>query len=279
MEHQQLAPTAIYLVLLALVAPGCQALHSYRPVAVLTRDAETGKPIADAEVHISYPHSDPNSAPYDSVGPTGADGIAHLRAVPYGDFDIAMAGSAPGYLAEHKPIPVKEMEAIKPAHFFEDVDKRPVNYVLELYAAEPAPSVELIVPTGYRGEIEVEVHAREDLRCQPGQRCFRFEVPAKGVAQLTGPALLHHVWFADYKAKYADGTPLPPDSKDNAIGFWFLHFGGATQFFFVGTRQDYDLRCKTPAPGPTRQHSNNGGGGGQGRRGRRGSQSNVDPGS
>ena len=50
-------------------------------------------------------------------------------------------------------------------------EKRPVSFVLELYTADPAPSVELVVPTGYRGVVDVDVQARENIRCQPGQRC------------------------------------------------------------------------------------------------------------
>jgi hypothetical protein len=280
MRRHLFARCLIYLALLLCSAPGCQALQSYRPVSVLARDAETGKPIAGAEVRISYPYSQPSCAPWDSVGPTGADGIAHLRAAPYGDFDLALAATATGYLEEQKTIPVKTVEAIEPAHLFETVEKRPVGFILELYTAQPPPSVELIVPTGYRGVVEVEVEAREDVPCPPGQRCFRYEVPASGIVHLTGPVLLRHVWYTDYSAKYTDGTPLPGDARDEAIGFWFLQTGGRSQSFFVGTRREYENRTKREGGGPGRSSGGGGGGGGggRGRRNRGGSQPPADAG-
>jgi len=280
MGRRPLARCLMYLALLLPTAPGCQAFHNYRPVSVLARDAETGKPIAGAEIHISYPDTQPSTAPWDSDGPTGGDGIAHLRAAPYGDYGIVVGAKATGYLAQQKAVPLLEVEALEPARWFEVVEKRPARFILDLYTAEPAPTVELIVPTGYRGVVEVEVQAREDIRSTPGQRCFRFEVPASGVVQLTGPPLLQHVWYTEYSAKYADGTLLPKDAKDEAIGFWFLQTGGRSQSFFVGTRREFDNRCKTQGGGTARQSGGSGGGsgGGRGKRNRGGSQPPSDSG-
>src|SRR5258708_1824758 len=91
--------------LLLVVAPRCQALHCYRPVTILARDAETGKPLPEAEVRISYPSSRAQFAPWESVNSTGDDGIVHLRAAPSGDFDVALTAKAKGYLTEEKSIP------------------------------------------------------------------------------------------------------------------------------------------------------------------------------
>ena len=51
-----------FLTLALALAPGCQALHPYRPVPVLVRDAETKEPIAGAQVRVSYPFTDPKLA-------------------------------------------------------------------------------------------------------------------------------------------------------------------------------------------------------------------------
>ena len=53
---------ACYLLCLALLVingSGCQTFLMQRPLAVQVRDAETKKPIAAAEVRVSYPHNRP----------------------------------------------------------------------------------------------------------------------------------------------------------------------------------------------------------------------------
>jgi hypothetical protein len=89
MRNPRLTRPLLFAALLA-VAPGCQAFHSYRPVPVLVRDAESKQPIPGAHVRISYPLMEPAYAPpADSSGPTGADGVARLRAAPYGEAGIS----------------------------------------------------------------------------------------------------------------------------------------------------------------------------------------------
>src|ERR1700733_2519280 len=179
----------IYPVLLLALACGCQTLHRYRPVAVLARDAETKKPIPGAEVQLSYPLTQASLAPYNSRGTTPEDGIVRLRAAPYGDLGVRVEANAPGYMYEEKYLTVAEVQAIEPAHWFEDVDRRPAAVVLELYA-DPHPTVELVVPTDYRGRIKAQFHIEPDAPCPPGQRCFTFTVPPSGVVQMIGPPLL-----------------------------------------------------------------------------------------
>ena len=88
MRNLRLSRSPIFLLVLFAFASGCQVLYRYRPVPVLVCDAETKKPIADADVHLSYPLSRDSRAPFNSSERTGPDGVAHLRAVPYGDFGV-----------------------------------------------------------------------------------------------------------------------------------------------------------------------------------------------
>src|SRR5262249_11215230 len=156
------ARSLIYLAFLLALAPGCQAFQSYRPVAVLAQDAETGKPIPGAKVSITYPGARPSEAPWDSSGVTGPDGVAHLQAAPYGDFGINVAASLTGYLSADKLVPIKSVAALRPAQLFEAVDQRSADVVVALFSG-PDPSIELVLPAGYQGLVKAEVQPREDV--------------------------------------------------------------------------------------------------------------------
>ena len=268
----------LYPILLLALAPGCQAFHQYRPVAVQVRDAETKKPIPGAVVHISYPLTRPSYAPYDSTGPTGGDGIARLRAAPYGDEGILIEAAAEGYLAENKHLSIEAVQAIAPAHFFEDVNRRAANDVLELYAG-PSPTVELVVPTGYRGIVKAEMLIQADATCPPGQRTFSYEVPPSGVIQVVGPSLLGRVGPSDFRARYVDGTPLTSHVREAEIGYWCVKCEGNFLHFLVGTRSEYDaLRPSQIMKDADAKRSTGGKGSGQGRH-RKNVQLPGDPGS
>jgi hypothetical protein len=268
------------VLLLALVS-GCQTLHSYRPVPVLVRDAETQQPIPGAEVHITYPFEEALRSPSPSSSATGADGVARLTAAPYGDIDLRVAVNAKGYLTEESGLPVKVVQAIEPLHWFEAAESRPVSLVVQLYAA-PDPTVELVIPTGYRGQIKAEVQVQEGLAGAPGQRHFSFEVPTSGVVDLTGPPILRHVCSVAVRARYADGTPLRRDAQGTEVGFWVLNDEGTYLRFLVGTHDEYNAVARSGEDGGKANRSSGGGNAnGGGRRGRRGSQSSQpssDPG-
>jgi hypothetical protein len=259
-------------VFLLVVAQGCQAFHQYRPVAVLARDAETGKPIPGAEVRISYPLTPPSSAPWDSNGPTQDDGIARLRAAPAGEAGILLQVSAAGYLSEEKNLSVEEVEAIRTAGWFESVEKRPASFVLDLYAG-PAPTVELVLPTGYRGHVKAELRVREDVPCPAGQRCFSSVVPVTGSVVVTGPSLLRRVCPLDFRARYEDGTPLSREANDAEIGFWCWKWENGAYQFLIGTRSEYEALRRSEQKSGGEGRTSGGKSSGQGKRGHKGGQS------
>jgi hypothetical protein len=204
-----------------------------------TRDAETKKPIPGASVHISYPMTNPDLAPWDSTGTTGEDGTVRLKAAPYGDLGIRVETTAQGYMFEQKHISSDEVQAIEPAPLFGVAESRPVSLVVDMYAG-PDPAVELIVPTGYRGPIRAEVQVREDARCPAGQRCFTYVVAPTGAVQVVGPPLLRRVVAPDFRARYADGTPLSRQVPDGEPRLWWVQAQGRYQYFLVGTRLEFD---------------------------------------
>jgi hypothetical protein len=238
MRNRRLAPCLVYPVLLLALAPGCQALYRYRPVTVLVRDAESKKPIPGAEVRISYPLTRPSASPYESVECTKEDGTARLRAAPYGDAGIVMGATAKGYMSEELSVLAETIREIEPASLLKPAAPQPTPFVVELYA-DPHPTIELVVPTGYRGVVKAEVQIRDDAPFAPGQRCFSYDVSSAGVARVIGPPLLHRVASMDYRARYADGTTLSQEGEPSAVGLRWLKCEGSDQYFAVCTRAEY----------------------------------------
>jgi hypothetical protein len=271
MRHPRLVRYLICPAILLAPVSGCAGLSNYRPVSVLAKDAETGNPIPGVEVRLTYPHGNPSNAPSVSSAITGTDGIAHLHASPSGDFDLSMAGSANNYMPEERAIPVKTVAAIEPAHLFEQVELRPVQFVLAMYSG-PHPTVELVVPEHYRGEVKVEILTQDHIPCPPGQRCFSFPVGSSGAVEVIGPALLRRVSFQDIIIKDVNGVQLSREATESEIGFWYVKGDGNDMYLFLGSLKEYitqypDVVVKTPHTGVTRS-SGNGQGGGRGRRNR-----------
>jgi hypothetical protein len=261
-------------ILVLAIAPGCQAFYQYRPVVVQARDAETKQPIAGATVHVSYPLTNTIEAPWDSGGTTGKDGIVRVKAAPSGDAGIQLDTIAAGYLTERQDLALEKIKAIEPAGWFEAVEKRPVTIVVDLYAG-PTPTVEFVLPNGYRGRVKAEVEIEADAPIQPGQRTFRYEVTPDGSVAVAGPALLRRVLPPDFHARYADGTILTGNARDGDIGLWCLNWKGKDFEFLVGTKSEYDHLRFASSPSQSGDHRSSGGNsGGQGRRGRKGNQGN-----
>jgi hypothetical protein len=258
-------------ILLLAFAPGCQAFHRYRPVSIEAMDAETKKPIPGVEVKVSYPLETSMSAPWESKETTGTDGIARLKAAPYGRAGIMVEVSAKGYMSEQKFLSIQEVQAIEPAHWFEDVTRRPASFVMEMFA-DPRPTIELIAPIGYRGQIKVKVQIQADPPSVVGQRLFRYTVPASGDFVVTGPPLFRQLASTNFCVKFADNSLLSPWAKESEVGYWFLKSEGTCYYFLVGTQRDYDdyRRSLQSGVGPSR---GSGQSQGKGRRGHKGTPS------
>ncbi len=239
MRNRRPARCLFCALVLAALGSGCQAFHRYRPVVIETRDAETKKPIPGASVHISYPLTSPELAPWDSTGTTGEDGTVRLRAAPYGDLGIRVETTAKGYMFEQKGMASEDVDAIQPVPLFGAAESRPVSLVVEMYAG-PDPTVQLVVPMGYRGPIRAEVQTRADATGPPGQRCFTYAVSSTGTVQVCGPPLLRRVVAPDFRARYADGTPLNRQGPDGEPRLWWAQSEGRYHYFLVGTRLEFD---------------------------------------
>jgi hypothetical protein len=270
MRNTRLAPWLGCPALLLALGTGCQALHGYRPVTVLARDADTEQPLPGAWAQISYPLASTFLAPQESSARSEADGIARLQAAPYGDKPLLLEVCAEGYLPERRLVPVADVKSTPPAHLFEAPGRRPVSCLVPLHAEKPVPTVELVLPPSYRGLVRVEIRVAEDAPDQAGPRWYSHPVPPSGVVCVTGPALLRRFTFPNFTARYADGAPLNQEAKGPEVGFWDVRFEENNFTFLVGTRAEYEeYRKGHPQESPGERTSPGGGKRGRGR-GRRG---------
>jgi hypothetical protein len=214
---------------------------------VLVRDAETKKPIPNAEVHLSYPLTRDSLAPCNASAKTAEDGLVRLRAAPYGPYGVQMETTAPGYQPQDLEVSVAAIQEVSPAHLFEKVGLRPANFTVEMYA-EPRFAVELVVPDGFHGLIKTESQIDENASCPSGQRCFRYEVPSSNTVLIKGPAILGRVSPSNYQARYAGGNLLGTKMDLVTVGFRWLKRDGKENYFVVGTQSEYDHFRRRLAP-------------------------------
>ena len=244
-------PYLLTPTLLAIPAlPGCHALEGGRPVAILVRDAETKAPIAGADIQVA---SVSGHLPKIVGSTTGADGIAHVKVDPAATIGYGVEVTARGYLTEEEDLSVDALAATVPVGLARFSGNNPAPAIVEMFAG-PRPTIELIVPNGYLGVLRAQIRARDDAPFPLGQRTFTFTVPASGLVEAVGPPVFHHGLVPDIRAKYADGSPLPRDAKDDAVS---LRLGraatGTTRFSslasaWTGPSTASRLRSTSPAP-------------------------------
>jgi uncharacterized membrane protein YgcG len=247
-------------------APGCLSLPGDRPLPVQVIDAETRQPIRAASVQIVYAFAPSPWAARGSTGTSVDDGIARLRVSASDDPAVTLEVSAMGYMSEERPLPAATIKALEAPHLFENTDHRSAAVVVELYS-DPRPTVELVLPPGYRGRVRAEVHVQDDMPLTPHQRNFVYEVAPTGAVEVVGPPILHRVFAPDFHLRYADASPLTQNARESEVGYWWLKSEGDVQVFLVGTKSDYDAAVRSGEATPVGTQRSGGGKGGGGRRG------------
>jgi hypothetical protein len=252
---------ASYLSLIAALTSGW-LLHDYRPVTVLVRDAETKKPIAGADVNISYLVMLNPFAPLPSSGKTDKHGVVHLRVAPYERCaGIFCRATAEGYnFPEDTRLSSDDIRKVKCPSLFSTKPPEPLTLVRELYA-DPHPTVELIVPPGYRGLFRADTEIVNEESCVVGQRIFTATVSSAGMATIRGSQVLCGNLSPDFRARYADGTELPSPrfGSDDVVALRWVTCTERSHFFVVGTQRDYDegyavLHKKNPSGSWSNDH-------------------------
>jgi len=240
MHNHLFAGCLLCLIFVVGLVSGCQVFHEERTVAVLVRDAETKKPVATAEVYLCQRLKRNEVAPCRSKGGfTQADGITRVRAEPAGELGLQVQAIAQGYLPEKVDLAADALKTSTPPAASAKGQARSPEVVVEMYA-EPAFSVELVLPPGYRGLVKAEVQLQDKLPLTARQRCYRFPVSASGEVQVRGPSLLRRVPVADFRARYANGPLLGTRMDAEKIGFHWLKGAGNQHYFVAGTQLDYE---------------------------------------
>lgn len=264
MSNRRLILFLVGLGFLLGASPGCLTTPRSPPVPVpvLVVDAETRAPVAGAAVRLWCPDPRAPGLGKDASGTTGPDGIARVQSAAKEDVGVVLGVTAAGYLAEQK-----DFRGNGTAH-----DGTPPGVMqVELFAG-PRPTVEFVVPNGFRGVIKAEVRV-EDPPAQPGRRAFSFPVGSDGTVQVVGSRVLGLGPGPDYRARYADGAPLTLNPEGLVIGFRWLGYRGDTQFFVVGTHADWNeahrefVKDDPPSRGTAAAGQGRAGGGGRGGRG------------
>jgi hypothetical protein len=256
-----------FSVLLLMIAPGCLSLHSQQPISVQILDAETKQPIPGADAQLTGLAA-PSS---NSSGAAGSDGTAHLKAATDGEPGLVVEAGANGYLDGKTHVPAETLRAAESSHGLSWFGRPPIPAVVELYA-EPRPTVELVVPAGFRGQVRARLQIQDDAPSTPGLRNFHCDVPATGVVVIMGPPVLDHAFAPDFRIQFTDGSPLSRNAAESEIGYWWLKSEGGYQCFFVGTPAEFAVARQTDdgVMAGTRKSSGDGKRGGGSGRGRRG---------
>lgn len=243
---------------ISTMAMGCQTLSGDRPLAVEVIDAESKKPITNAQVKLTYPMAQSGVSLQESTTPVSGDGIARIKVSSTSDYGVILAASADGYLSTDLTISNDSVRHLSAAGVFDRGDHRAPNYRLELYAG-PDFSIELAVPTGYRGLIRAKPKFEDQFTFRAGLRHFQFNVSSNGQVELAGPAVLRHILPVDYSATFADGTAIAKNADETIVGIKYWKMEGADQLFVVGTKSEIEGFVRTNTPDPTDAPRSSGG--------------------
>jgi hypothetical protein len=207
------------------------SFRHYRPVTFEVRDAESGAAIPNCKIEVTFPHYMELFAPRSTSGPTGLTGSVKLTVAETKTRTLMISTSAEGYLFEQL--------SYSGGEFFQYVGN--AHFVMPLYK-QPAPVIELVLPSGFRGALKVRMKRTDELvQGQPGQRSFTFMVPASGLLEIRATRQLRHM-LVRWAARYAEGTRIRSlaDSggpiSDHDIALRRIPSPG--ELFVVGTLRD-----------------------------------------
>ncbi|VTS02688.1 unnamed protein product [Gemmata massiliana] len=258
-------------LVLAACATGCQTFQPSTPLTVRVRDAETQAPVPAAIVRVWRFGS--HSEERDQTITAGADGIAHTRLAPPDEGGVMVEVTAPNHLPTQTTLPHDVVDALASTKRFHPYTGPPLEVTIDVFAG-PRPTAELVLPVGFRGTIKAEIRVRADGSWPAGQRAFSYTVPENGVVRVEGPAVFGLGSGPDIVAKFADGTPLPKEAKNEEIALRWVRREGTDVSFVVGTSADLDAIRRTLGGGESERSQRaspsgqgggrRGGGGGRG---------------
>jgi len=204
---------------------GCIKFYGYRDVTVSVRDAETNQPISHARVDVKYLYMMVINAPKPTYGNTDADGIAVIHAANFDGQD--WKASAEGFLSDQRP-------------FFDNESRAD----FKLYR-EPAPTIEIIVPNGFRGPLLIDRRPVTDwIQGETGHRVFTYHASSNGYVAIDATPLLMGFDIFKLEARFENGAPIPRrdlvGTGPGTIALRWVDASWPRDLFVVGTESDIE---------------------------------------
>jgi hypothetical protein len=199
----------------------CFGCNTYEPVRFTIRDAETGQPIPKAKIGVHYFYVLDPFHPKDANTVADDHGTATMPIAT--NCGRHFGASADGYIPLTSP------------PLYDQFDN---PFQMWLYRL-PQPTVEVVVPNGYRGLLTITLDPTESrIQEEPGKRHFVFHATA-GVVHITTTPLLQDRsrWFFPFPVRYEDGEKIPDrdDRNVNALttAVRFVGAGREDQLLYV----------------------------------------------
>lgn len=223
------------LIVLVLFVPfwcGCIKFYSQEQYQFKVVDAEQNKPVEGAIVSVAYIFKEPVlNAPKPAEVVTDQSGLAELKVA---DYKAHLRARAEGYI----PLRWLRFRKDSPAqHNFKIQNDSEV--IVSIYK-EPKPTIEIVVPDGYRGPVALEFLASDKpAQVKAGQRFFSYNTSPKGYVQIQ-----HSPLFDSCKiiARYENGNPVPRPSRSRPeqISFLRVYTRDQKRLYLIGTFKEED---------------------------------------
>lgn len=226
-------PTRVILlgfIVLAQANSGCGVFRERRAMTVQVLDGDTREPVGGATVCVSYPNMLDFTAPQPTEMTTDGNGLATLRVADYHGHSVRAA---------HSNYRVSD-DFQQNATEFRELPKRGDGRVKHTFLAysnsTPRPTVELVVPNGYRGPVKIRYETEEQPTA--GRRSFKFPVSPTGHVTIRGPRLLTERPKPDFAVAYEDGTVIASYGRPGQDAFRWVHCGTDSDLYVIGTEAD-----------------------------------------
>lgn len=223
------SPVAV-AVMLGSLSLGC---NTYQPLQFSVRDAETGEPIPRATIDVHYHYVlDPF---HPNATSNLADGQGNAIVKVATKYSGSVATSAEGYIPESEQLLRVKSESPRQEWLYR----------------MPRPTVEIVVPDGYRGLLSITIEPTESrIQDVPGQRHFVFHASDTGNVHIKATPLLSDWsrWFSRLPVSYENGRKIPDrddhDVAEQHVAARFIGGGGQDQLrYVIGTSEDV-IRAK-----------------------------------
>jgi hypothetical protein len=204
---------------------GCIRFYGHDQYQFKVVDAEQNKPVEGAMVSVYYLFKEPLlNAPKPAEVMTDQSGLAELKVA---DFHPCLRVKAEGYRTVNW---IYIREDVPVQHNFKIKNE---NEVLVSIYKEPKPTIEIVVPDGYRGPVALEFFPTDKLTlAKAGQRFFSYKMSLDGYVAAPFWPLFHRFKII---ARYENGNAVPRARRGSDLtGFSRVYSRDHKSLYFVG---------------------------------------------